>query len=731
MRKILAYAAMVAVLLSLGVLQAAAYVPIPHFDPIIVPIDCTVLGSCAVYVDDKPNPSVTPDGTKTNWFETITEAVNLVKTDADYNTIIIAEGNYSLHGTPEAMPFEFNEADSWGSSKGVYIYGGYAEGFGTRDPETYRTVVDGNDDVNNIFKVENLGGKISGIEFTNVTGSTSAPVHIENKGATSYTFTIEYNKFYGNEMGLGSHAMIVDLAGSNKALVYGNEMTDNTGGGLNSVASFIGAVEVYENLFSGNSAWTGAGCSGSTLYNNYFLDNTANQVINAYGNCNVYNNTVAGNTINAGASYAAILMSASTNKVSNNLIVHNAGNQPFVRAAGDSSTFEYNAMYGNGTDPDEASLTDGNLLCDPLFTGSSYTNPDHAKLGEGSACIDKGKVVSTVDTDFFGTSRPLDGDGAGGAQYDPGAYEAPTYTAPPSSTAPVISGLGVSPATFSPDSDGVQDVTTIAFNISDNADVSVTILNASDVEIKKLMISEAKSAGSQLLTWDGKNTLNQVVEDGTYKVKVYISNTNGNDTEIVEVTVNVSGGAGGECAGYSDVPASHPSCDAIEYMQSIGAMTGNPDGTFAPDEYLQRDQVAKIVLETFDKFDAAEDYCGGEDPFPDVGPTAWSYQYICRGVELGMITGYEAGADAGYYRPARSVNRVEFLALTLRNLSETMPGLNSTSYDDVLPNQWFSGYAKYSYDHSLFTGSNLYPSQFTKRVEVADVIYELHNQGKV
>lgn len=727
MKKFLVYMAVVALFMSVGVMRVAALMPI--FEPIIVPIDCTVFGTCAVYVDDKANPSVTPAGTKTDWFESITDAVAKVKTDADYNTIIIAQGNYSLNGTPEAMPFEFSDVDTWGSSMGVYIYGGYAEGFATRDADTYRTVIDGNDAVNNVFKIENLSGKISGIEFTNVNGNGSAPVHVSNKGATSYSFTVEYNKFYGNELGLGSHSMVIDLAGSNKASVYGNEITDNVGGGLNSTASFVGNVDVHNNIFSGNTAWTGIGCSGATVYNNYFLDNSVNQVVNAYGNCNLYNNTIAGNTINAGASYAAVVMSASTNKVANNLIADNDGNQPFVHSAGDTSVFEYNAMNGNGSDPAAGSLADGNLLCDPLFTGSNYSNPEHMILGEGSECIDKGKVVSAVTDDYFDTARPLDGDGVGGAQYDPGAYEAPAYVAPDPSVGPQISGLGVSPATFSPNSDGVQDETTIAFNISDNADVTVTILNSSDVELKKLINSEPKSAGSHLLTWDGKNALNQVVEDGTYKVRVYVSNAIGNDTEEVNVVVNTD--VSGQCAGYTDVPADHASCDAIEYLQSIGAMTGNPDGTFAPDESLQRDQVAKIVLETFGLFDGAEDYCAGTDPFPDVEESAWAYQYICRGVELGMITGYEAGEDEGYYRPARSVNRVEFLALTLRNLSDTMPGLNSTSYNDVEAGQWFSGYAKYSYDNDLFTGANLYPSQYTKRSEVADVIYELHTLGKI
>ena len=106
-------------------------------------------------------------------------------------------------------------------------------------------------------------------------------------------------------------------------------------------------------------------------------------------------------------------------------------------------------------------------------------------------------------------------------------------------------------------------------------------------------------------------------------------------------------------------------------------------------------------------------------------------QYVCRGKNLGMITGYKSGIDAGFYRPARSVNRVEFLALLLRNVNDAMPGNDESSYNDVVLNQWFTGYAKYSYDHSLFTGSKLYPTNFTTRAEVAKVIYKLHQLGKI
>jgi len=201
-------------------------------------------------------------------------------------------------------------------------------------------------------------------------------------------------------------------------------------------------------------------------------------------------------------------------------------------------------------------------------------------------------------------------------------------------------------------------------------------------------------------------------------------------TVLCSDTVNQES-SGGKCAGFTDVPTNDSECDAITYMKSIGAMTGNPDGTFAPQAVLQRDQVAKIVLETFNKYTDGTDYCNGNNPFPDVTSSAWSYQYICQGKTLGMITGYLSGADAGYYRPSRSVNRAEFLALVLRNVSDTMPSVNSTSYDDVKAGEWFSGYAKYALNLSLFIAPNLHPTSVVARWEVADVIYKLHQAGKV
>jgi flagellar hook assembly protein FlgD len=299
---------------------------------------------------------------------------------------------------------------------------------------------------------------------------------------------------------------------------------------------------------------------------------------------------------------------------------------------------------------------------------------------------------------------------------------------------PTLSTLTATPNPYDINDGGMT------FSYMLNGSLGTTSINAAIYNVNDLNTTVKtwnftnQASGTNSVSWDGKNASNTKVDEGSYIFKVW-----GNDGnfQIVPQQVGFTVEKGttpppaGNCAGFTDVQATSSDCDAITYVKSIGAMTGNPDGTFAPSDLLQRDQIAKIVLMTFNKFNTQSNYCAGVNPFPDVNENEWSYQYICRGKGLGMITGYQAGADAGYYRPARSVNRVEFLALLLRNLSDVMPGNGDFSYSDVPINQWYTGYAKYSYDHSLFTGTKLYPTNFTTRVQVAQVIYKLHELGKI
>jgi len=288
---------------------------------------------------------------------------------------------------------------------------------------------------------------------------------------------------------------------------------------------------------------------------------------------------------------------------------------------------------------------------------------------------------------------------------------------------------------FSPNNDGYQDKTTVSFTLNTTAEVTMNVRNADNVVIKTLLNKASKSAGTVNAIWDGKDTNGNVVSDGEYKISLGVVNSGGNISNTTTVSVDTSvdpvNPPAAKCSGFTDVLASDADCKYITFVKNEGIMTGNDDGTFAKNDLLQRDQAAKISLETFNLFNGNTDYCGGSAAFPDVLKAQWSYQYVCRGKNLGMITGYQDGVDAGKYLPARTVSRVEAYALIFRNLNDVMPADNQPSYIDVALNQWFTGFAKYAMDHSLFAGSYLYPTDQVTRLEMAQLLYKLDQLNKL
>jgi len=294
-----------------------------------------------------------------------------------------------------------------------------------------------------------------------------------------------------------------------------------------------------------------------------------------------------------------------------------------------------------------------------------------------------------------------------------------------------IGSVAASPAIYYP-STGLLNLSYSLSNSSGGADISAEIFKTSDLDVPVKNWGFAnQSNGRKNFTWDGKDDSGKRVPDGDYVFKVsgtdgsfIIEEQSGNFT-VSSVPIQT------KCAGFSDIDANNADCPAVSYVKNIGAMTGNPDGTFAPQGSLQRDQMMKIVLVTFKKFNAQTDYCAGTKPFPDVTQTAWSFQYICQAKTLAITTGYLSGPDAGFYRPSRSVNRIEFLAVVLRNISDVIPQNTVPSYADVELNQWFTGFARYAYDNNLFNHPNLFPTNFMVRVEVARVLFKLHQMGKI
>ncbi|GGH10198.1 InlB B-repeat-containing protein [Paenibacillus segetis] len=110
---------------------------------------------------------------------------------------------------------------------------------------------------------------------------------------------------------------------------------------------------------------------------------------------------------------------------------------------------------------------------------------------------------------------------------------------------------------------------------------------------------------------------------------------------------------------FSDVSSSHPYYEAITSLQQAGIVDG-ANGRFNSNEPVTRAQMAKTVAH------ALKIKPGGTSTFQDVPMAHWSYNYIAALADLEIVLG-----DKGKFKPNEPVTRAEFVAMMYRALNLT------------------------------------------------------------
>lgn len=185
-------------------------------------------------------------------------------------------------------------------------------------------------------------------------------------------------------------------------------------------------------------------------------------------------------------------------------------------------------------------------------------------------------------------------------------------------------------------------------------------------------------------------------------------------------------------ATYSDVPKSHPDYMAIESLTKAGIFSGYADGSFRPEQGVNRAEAAKIILIGIGIKTEPGLYATG---FPDVPLDAWYAGYVMEGMLRGILGGNPDGTFAG----DRGVNTAEFLKMTLlafkTDLSRHM-SLKSSVSADVPAGQWFTPHLSYAKTVGLVFPDmeyRLYPGRFLTRADCARVLYKqlvIHQGGE-
>lgn len=205
-------------------------------------------------------------------------------------------------------------------------------------------------------------------------------------------------------------------------------------------------------------------------------------------------------------------------------------------------------------------------------------------------------------------------------------------------------------------------------------------------------------------------------------------------TSAVLLTTPVAAFA--QTAPFTDVPANHPAAQAIQYLKEKGIISGYADGTFKPDNKVNRAEAVKIIVAPY--VDAAVLATATESVYADVPAGSWFLPYVEAGRQmLGIIDGPPAKPN---FLPTSNVKKAEFVKMLLvankvdptTTLGEIKGGLAT---DVTNPDEWFYPHMRFAVASSMTMVTDdgaLNPGQELTRSQVALLLYrlEMFKQGR-
>lgn len=119
---------------------------------------------------------------------------------------------------------------------------------------------------------------------------------------------------------------------------------------------------------------------------------------------------------------------------------------------------------------------------------------------------------------------------------------------------------------------------------------------------------------------------------------------------------------------FKDVKPSAWYYDSVNIASSLGIINGKLDGTFAPNDYITRDQMTKMIVLAFEK--TVQFPAGTTQKFPDVSKGYWAFEYINKAAANEIVKGYGSS-----FKPLNRATRAEAIVMVRRGLSQEQSNL--------------------------------------------------------
>lgn len=171
-------------------------------------------------------------------------------------------------------------------------------------------------------------------------------------------------------------------------------------------------------------------------------------------------------------------------------------------------------------------------------------------------------------------------------------------------------------------------------------------------------------------------------------------------------------------ASFPDVTTSYPNYTAIIYLQENGVINGYSDGTFRPDNLVNRAEFLKIIIEG----SGINADISAETPFYDISNNAWYAPYVRKAYTSGWIQGYTDGT----FRPEQTITKVEALKILGKVQNWAIPEIITIApFSDTKTTDWFTPYVTFAKEKGLLEeiGKLLFPNQEMSRAKISETVY--------
>lgn len=176
---------------------------------------------------------------------------------------------------------------------------------------------------------------------------------------------------------------------------------------------------------------------------------------------------------------------------------------------------------------------------------------------------------------------------------------------------------------------------------------------------------------------------------------------------------------------FSDLAVDHKAAEAVVTLYYKGIVEGYSDGTFKPDNKVNRAEFSKMLVEAAGLDFTTMDSSSLSSCFNDVGdlPGDWFAPSVCAAKHYGWVKGYEDGG----FDPARNINKAEGLKIILKAFKFSIPDNSAVAlipYSDIAPDAWYLGVARAGVDDGIVAaGDSFNASWELTRGDVVEMIY--------